>query len=220
MTDPLDELRRAYDELRPPRAPDAPEETDAATREVLAWLRAAYEGLEVPASAPPERARAAWGRAPGRAPLVRAAAAAALLLAFAAVLHLGTRDVAERAARAPLAAREPGPEAPATRVEPATGESAAAAAARPGAGLARATPDASEAGRRAPDGPPAPPDRPAAATTHVAQATDATPRAPVRASPDPTTPATDAVAGLTPIEARSGPVRLLLVPATTRLATP
>lgn len=49
--DPLDELRRAWGEVRPP-APDAPAE-DEATRASVEWMRSAWNALEAPATPVP-----------------------------------------------------------------------------------------------------------------------------------------------------------------------
>ncbi len=53
--DPLDELRRAWAEVRPP-APDAPVE-DEATRASVEWMRSAWNALEAPATSVPAELR-------------------------------------------------------------------------------------------------------------------------------------------------------------------
>jgi hypothetical protein len=56
VSDPLDQLRDAWDALRPP-VPDA--QPDARTRAALDWTRAAWRALEAPVAAP-RRGAPAW----------------------------------------------------------------------------------------------------------------------------------------------------------------
>jgi len=76
VSDPLDDLKAAWNELEAPELAEDVRDADEATRRTVTWLRAAFEGLEVPEVTLPSRRR--------RSPFVYIAlAAAAGLVALA-----------------------------------------------------------------------------------------------------------------------------------------
>jgi hypothetical protein len=78
---PLDELREAWRSQSPAEPADELEEADPKTRATVAWMRAAWQALEVPEPRLPAPRRARFVRLrPRLVPLVLAAAAAVLVM--------------------------------------------------------------------------------------------------------------------------------------------
>ena len=111
------ELHALYRDLRPPPPADEASEADPTTRQVVQWMRGAWQALEAPPSTRPGELRPRPRALPARRWVVPAAAAALLLLAGGALWRAlgvpGEPAFPARLAQAPAAPPEATPDAPA-----------------------------------------------------------------------------------------------------------
>jgi hypothetical protein len=90
---PLDELREAWWSETPAEPADELDEADPKTRDTVAWMRAAWQGLEVPEPRLPAARRARPARLRPRLVPLALAAAAALLAALGIYLATDAGEV-------------------------------------------------------------------------------------------------------------------------------